>query len=336
MRSTVLPTPENRCATSDFSMLAALYSESRSNDTLPVCLSENTNRLVSLWDIMKRFHAADYGHLIERLTILQQTTAALVALGQGGSEAGGYLDELREIASVAKSSCEDLGFEEGQATAFLVSMRAEPSTIPVTVSHIESESVHLKDALLREAFYRNFFMVERSYSEYLYRDSLFGARVTERFPSAVYDIREAGNCLAMDRNTATVFHLMRAAEYGLRALARDRRITLPKNGVLDLASWEEIIKKLEDAELAIQKYPKTVARESQYLFYHGAMMEFRRFKNSFRNRVMHTREEYDANQAMSAFVHVRSFFQILAARISETTRTPIIWRGEGWHTMEGE
>ena len=38
---------------------------------------------------------------------------------------------------------------------------------------------------------------------------------------AVEDIREAGNCMAADCNTAAVFHLMRAVEWGLRALCVD-------------------------------------------------------------------------------------------------------------------
>ena len=56
------------------------------------------------------------------------------------------------------------------------------------------------------------------------------------------------------------------------------------------------------------------------------MMEFNRFKNKFRNRIMHTRDDYDRDEAHSAFVHVREFMQILASRISEKKRTPLIWR----------
>ena len=100
---------------------------------------------------------------------------------------------------------------------------------------------------------------------------------------------------------------------------------LPRNQVLDLATWEEIIRQLEVSEQAIQAYPKTLARERQYEFYHGAMMEFKRFKNVFRNSVMHTRDEYDRDQAHSAFVHVRDFMRILAAEIAEGKTTPMIW-----------
>ena len=141
--------------------------------------------------------------------------------------------------------------------------------------------------------------------------------------------------MALERHTAAVFHLMRVAEYGLRALARDRRIRLPKRvQVIELATWEEIIRELEIAETAIQTYPKTLAREAQYKFYQGAMMQFRRFKNVFRNPVMHTREGFGPKQAIGIFENVGEFMKILASRISEQRRTPKIWKGKKWTTVE--
>jgi hypothetical protein len=53
-----------------------------------------------------------------------------------------------------------------------------------------------------------------------------------------------------------------------------------------------------------------LAREAQYEFYHGAMMEFRRFKNAYRNRVAHTRDVYSRDEARLLFTHVRAFMQL--------------------------
>jgi hypothetical protein len=68
-----------------------------------------------------------------------------------------------------------------------------------------------------------------------------------------------------------------------------------------------------------------MAREEQYKFYHGAMMELTRFKNKYRNPGMHTRDSYDIDEAKSVFEHVKKFMTILATRISETSRTPVKW-----------
>jgi hypothetical protein len=91
-----------------------------------------------------------------------------------------------------------------------------------------------------------------------------------------------------------------------------------------------MLRELEKEESAIQGYPKTLAREAQYEFVHGAMMQFRRFKNVFRNRVMHAREEFGRTQALGVLENVRDFMQVLASRISETKRTPKIWKGPKW------
>jgi hypothetical protein len=53
---------------------------------------------------------------------------------------------------------------------------------------------------------------------------LFGKEVAARFPDSEYDIAEAGNCLALGRNTACVFHCMRVLEYGLSALAKKFKV----------------------------------------------------------------------------------------------------------------
>ena len=88
---------------------------------------------------------------------------------------------------------------------------------------------------------------------YLDKDRLFGDEVWHGFPSARADIREAGNCLATGCNTAAVFHLMRAVEWGLRALATDlgvRRLRgVRRSGRATLtpvaySQWETILNSL--------------------------------------------------------------------------------------------
>jgi hypothetical protein len=86
-----------------------------------------------------------------------------------------------------------------------------------------------------------------------------------------------------------------------------------------------ILKGLENAERQIEGFPKTSAREAQLVFYHGAMMELRAFKNRYRHRTAHAREFYDIDEARSTMNHVSSFMKILSGKISETKRTPLKW-----------
>jgi hypothetical protein len=131
-------------------------------------------------------------------------------------------------------------------------------TAPAVAVLLENVCNAVRDALSR----RHFLWVNPAYNDFIDNEESFGSRVKNNFPSAVYDIREAGNCLAAECATAAVFHLMRAAEHGLRALAFDRNITVAK-GPIELATWDQIIKRLEDAEDAVIGYPRTLVREEQ-------------------------------------------------------------------------
>ena len=153
----------------------------------------------------------------------------------------------------------------------------------------------------------------------------FGKEVREAFPSAQEDINEAGYCLAVDANTAAVYHLICAAEHGLRALAKDRRIKFAK-GPIELQQWGDIIRELDKAVAGIGNWPKSKARELAHEFYNKAVKECRFFNDAYRRHVAHARRHYDRNEALSAMNHARDFMQLLAERISEKKRTPLVWK----------
>ena len=243
------------------------------------------------------------------------------------------VDELFTITNSLKGLqdlCEQVNLTNAKQKIGLTLSHFEHNPDDVDYSSLGADLRNVYDVFMSDLWARIFVQVPEKYREFIDNDLLFSKAVAENFKGAVPDIREAGNCLSVGSSTAAIFHLMRIAECGLRALAYDRRITLDKDKPIDLATWEDLIKKLEEAEKAIQGFPKTHTREVQLDFYHGAMMEVRGFKGKFRNRVMHSRESYDQDEAMSAFTHVREFMCILATRIAEGRRTPLIWKGRKW------
>ena len=168
--------------------------------------------------------------------------------------------------------------------------------------------------------------------ELIDRDELFGARVKEMFGSATKDIREAGNCLAAECNTAAVFHLMRASEIALRALARDRNVSF-KDKPLELKQWGELLGVLETIvkdlrEGDSKRWHSMEVREVQIRFYNEVLQEFRGFNEAWRKHLSHGRADsiYDRDYAMSVFKHVRAFMQKLASKINETVATEQYWQ----------
>jgi hypothetical protein len=177
----------------------------------------------------------------------------------------------------------------------------------------------IRDMIERELKDRRVLCIETEKAEYYESTkALFGMQVPMKFPDAVADIKEAGSCYATGRNTACVFHLMRVAEHGLRALARQLGVSLKHP--TDLADWKTIIDHAERNLDALRNEAKTHQRENDLNFYGEALIQFEAFKDAWRNHVSHARSGYDEHQAMGIFVHVRSFMERLATRLDMSTK----------------
>lgn len=62
------------------------------------------------------------------------------------------------------------------------------------------------------------------------------------YPGAMYDIEEGSKALALQRNTACVFHMMRILERGLKSVATDLGINLN----LKDRNWGSILKQIHE------------------------------------------------------------------------------------------
>jgi hypothetical protein len=253
----------------------------------------------------------------------------------GGPYTGGSISPLSEaeinnitevIAEVQKY-CTSVEFHDAAAIATETLIHFKYMPHHLNPSSVNSEVRHVKNALEREMFNHKFVHVKKDRMGYLNKEKLFGEGVSVAFPSAAFDIAEAGNCLAVESNVATVYHLMCAVEYGLRAVAWDRRIVFPK-GPIELQQWGDILKELDTAVFQIQQWPKSHTREAAHEFYNKAMLEIRSFNGAYRRHIMHSRERaYSRHDALAIFNHVKDFLRLLSTRISETKRTSLKWKG---------
>lgn len=140
------------------------------------------------------------------------------------------------------------------------------------------------------------------------------------FPQIDRDVFAATDCYCLGHHDASVFHSMRVAEFGLRALANERRIKLAKNKPLEWGTWQDIIKKL-DAEIGVIGGKKAgPAKDAALEFYSGARADLNGFKDEYRNVVMHVRANYDEYQALRALTNVHAFTERLAAKIDHTNQ----------------
>ena len=175
-----------------------------------------------------------------------------------------------------------------------------------------------------EADQRLCYIVQKNKSDFLQEEGQRWLPIGEEFPSINSEAKSALFCYVVSENTACIFHLMRIAEIGLRALARERRVKIPKKP-LDWTEWQEILTHLGKKVDEIAKKKRGPAKDAALMFYQGALGEFSAFKDTYRNMVMHVRKSYDEHEAASALLHVREFMGRLGAKLGENEKNQIKW-----------
>jgi hypothetical protein len=183
---------------------------------------------------------------------------------------------------------------------------------PITNRDIQRGACSIRDALEAEFFESIVLLVPDADAHFYKAPQPFGEEVSSHFPSAAHDISEAAKCLALDRSTACVLHLMRALEVGLNVLAEEMQIPFK------YMQWEQIINKIpgriEEIEKDLQK--PSDWRESRR-FYAEAGVQFDFIKDAFRNHAMHAHKTYGLSVARDIYQSTKVFMMHLSARLRE-------------------
>jgi len=250
--------------------------------------------------------------------------------GQSGT-IGEFLGQI----IFASQACEEAGMLEAVDFFNSIQLRLTDG-IRVRRGQMESPALasevrHARDVLAKSLQKRKFLYVAPDRIDYIDQKELFGTKVNDAFDSAARDIEEAGNCFAAECATACVFHLMRAAEIALRAVAVDRNVSFATKP-LDQQEWGTILGALESVVTKmradeIKKWPKPEVKDVQVRFYNEVVQELRGFNEAWRRHVAHARQDaiYDRDYAASVMGHVKKFMEKAATKISESTATLLYW-----------
>jgi hypothetical protein len=133
---------------------------------------------------------------------------------------------------------------------------------------------------------------------------LFGQDVEQRFPSIAEDISEAARCLALDRTTACVFHLMRSLEAVVQQLGDKLHAKIIDKDKIDL-NWGVILENMKKPIEAMGKGPtRDKWSEALTLLFH--------VKQAWRHPTMHPKQTYKSDEARDVFNATGSFLRYLA------------------------
>jgi hypothetical protein len=282
-------------------------------------------RAISLLEIMREFDAANFFQLDRMLEEYSEKANK----PQGVIFVEQELQQFRIFSNfyLPEGKFEELGWNDTETRSLVFKMtlwgtlRGTANKKTVSAESIQNCLRDIQLAIQKELRFRKFVMIEKNKSEFLEQKNLFGKQVAKAFPSACDEIKAAGNCLAMDLNTAAVFHLMRVAELGMRALARRLKVKCKKN-TIDSGGWSEIITGIENATAARWlKAPKAkIARRKAVAFLKLCEIsadELNVFKEVWRNNVMHAGQLNNEHEAHGVYIRVRDFMQRLSMQVSE-------------------
>ncbi len=186
----------------------------------------------------------------------------------------------------------------------------ERSTGEVTIGSLVEEISQLERTITWEVEDRLFMHIPPQRAARYELSEPFGADVAKNFPSCSFDTKEAGNCFASGRFTASVFHLMRVLEIGLVVFAK----MFPAVPT-DKENWQQIIEKIESEIRKMPSLPvKAPDGKEKQERYSQLANSFMFFKDAWRNYTAHARGKYTEDEADLIYRNVSKFMQGLAAQ----------------------
>jgi hypothetical protein len=144
----------------------------------------------------------------------------------------------------------------------------------------------------------------------------FGSDVGQKYPSAGFDIEEAGKCLALQRPTATVFHTMRVLEIGLHSVSKCLSIPDPVTGAG--RNWGAMLQKIKN-EMERRSSPRTPGwtNPTDKDFFAEIYASLDAVRNVWRNATMHVEKKYTVEEAEHIWYSVSGFMRKLSSRCDE-------------------
>jgi hypothetical protein len=219
----------------------------------------------------------------------------------------GTLDTLSEAIGGLNAKATGLAIKELRAHLVARKVKVTYKTLPDWISDIGV-------TLRRELQLMKTFCIQTTKEHYFESDFLtFGDNFKTGFASAVFEIDEAGKCHALGRSTATVFHLMRAMEIGVRAIARS--LSIPDPVKPSERNWGKILETIKSS-MDEKAKAKSWKGEDAALFA-DMYVSLDAIRVAWRNTTMHVENKYTDDEAEHIYVAVRGFMKRLSARMNQ-------------------
>jgi hypothetical protein len=278
---------------------------------MTVPLRDGPGRLLPLWDFMQRIKADELVAFAGRLENIE-TRGYLQKEGLNAEDCKRLHNELSELLKIGtRIGTLNIPSTLDQLIRIFDLINGEGATVAYPHSWAMLRSLH--ERFMDDVGRCHVFAVDEREADLLNDQQPFGAPVFDAFPSATFDIEEAAKCLALDRSTGAVFHMMRVVEIGLKATANAL-------GIPYAPSWESYLRQIKPKleEDWDRKAPEWRAEEP---FFRDAYTHLHAVKLSWRNPTMHVVKTYTPEMADDIWSAVKGFMRHLSTKL--TDRTPM-------------
>jgi len=245
---------------------------------------------------MQRFSAATFQQIVTGLIFLISQIENLTTMAGGEDvEAGDLAVKFIPGVTEFRAECEKLGLRTSMAFADEFIALADG----MTVKQLTQALRQLEAAIRNEMKAHLFFFVDEP--QFYKKTHPFGSRVAVWFPELEYDITEAGNCIAFDRATASVFHLMRVMEVGVQRFGTRIGVQLANE-----LNWQTILDLVNPAIKARK------AKDQETIAISQVAAHLYNVKVTWRNPTMHPTSKYTLDEAKDIYQNVKTFMGSLA------------------------
>lgn len=250
--------------------------------------------LWSLWDMLFQVSLREWLGVAERMEEFRRYWGA-IDTEQLPPASDVERETLRRLIERVQGLAEKLDLPYSVQTAF------DKARINVPKTHDELHNLFclFKD----ETKSRKSLILSPSASRLYEMREPFGPDVFAKFNDAARDLEEATKCLALERNTAAVFHLMLAMERALRLMAV-RMGADPFNTKGAWEKWSVIVGRMK---AAIPNQP--LVEQEAWTDAHNLLWSV---GAAWRNKTMHPADVYTDAEANELYAAVRIFLQRLA------------------------
>jgi hypothetical protein len=264
----------------------------------------NSQRLVSLWEIVNNI---DIEHLVTALRQLSYASAAFMH----------HQERLHVMAispvCIALGKCVEpfkaMGFKTswGMIVKFLDAAGRNMPDGDWTGQQFSEKCHAVFSAIQCETIGVMCLKLDADNAQYFDKKTPYGDYVSAGFPQCTEDISEAHQCFAVERYTASMFHLGRAMEIVVKVVAKKLRVRPARD------EWQAYLSALNEK---IHKMPfKTAAQKKKRIPLAELAGHLFNFKEAWRNPTFHAKKTYTRDEALAVLTNAGAFMDGVARNI---------------------